>query len=218
MTYAKEPCDNICCCCQYEPHKGFKCAAPHLIKREMKIDTIAEHSVCLELLPEKANILDLGVRGFLFYDYMKSLGHNVWGVDIDDLKDGKPYYQVAISDYNGRAGIKRSNDPQATQMTEGDTVLCQTLETFSKSCGIEVWDLVKMDVESSEKEIIMSLTKAPAIQLSVEWHLHLGVYDQNFMRLAEAKLRHLGYGFASHTLTEMHGAGWNYWSSLFILK
>ncbi len=178
------------------------------------ITTVCEHSLCLELLPEKANILDLGCRGFLFTDYMRSLGHNVFPVDIDNLKDGKPYYQVAISDFNGRSGIKHSNDPQATQIAEGDSVLCQTLEMFIASTGV-TFDLIKVDIEGAEYQMIQSLNFAPAKQLSIEFHLHTGIYTQNEMRLMESKLRHLGYEFLTHQLTEQHGAGYNYWSSLF---
>ncbi len=178
------------------------------------ITTVAEHKIDFDLLPEKANILDIGVRGWQFYDYMTSLGHIVCPVDIDDLKTNRSYYQCAISNYNGRAGIQYSNDPQATQIKDGNDVTCYTLESFIELVGIK-FDMIKCDCEGSEREIIMSLDKAPAKILSIEWHLHTGIYDQNFMKLAETKLRMLGYQFLSHELTEEHGAGLNYWSSLF---
>lgn len=181
------------------------------------ISTIAEHSVDLDLLPEKANILDLGCRGFLFSDYFRNLGHHVFSVDIDQLNEGRAYYQCAISDHDGRVGIQRSSDPQATRIKEGDTIPCYTLDTFTKSCGVKMWDLIKCDVEGHEYQIIMSLSKAPAKSLSIEFHLHTGIYTQNAMVLMENKLLYLGYEFALHEMTEAHGAGYNYWSSLFIL-
>lgn len=181
------------------------------------ITEIHEHSVDLSLLPEKANILDIGCRGFQFTDYMRSLGHKVTPVDIEDFPD-KTYYRIAITGKDGRVGIHRNNDPQATRVTQGDELLSMTIETFSNSVGIEVWHLIKMDVEGSEYEIIMNLKKAPAKQLSIEFHLHTGIYGQSEMMLMESKLRSLGYEFAQHELTEAHGAGFNYWNSLFILK
>jgi len=178
------------------------------------ITTIAEHSVDLELLPEKSNILDLCCRGFLFADYMRSLGHNVVCVDIDHLTGGS-YHRVAISDYNGRAGVQRFHDPQATQIKEGDEVACYTLENFIQNSETK-FDLIKIDVEGAEYQIIQSLTVAPAKQLSIEFHLHTGAYTQNEMKLMETKLMLLGYEKTRHELTAQHGAGFSYWDSLFI--
>ena len=75
-----------------------------------------------------------------------------------------------------------------------------------------------MDVEGAEYEIIMSQYEAPAKQWSIEFHLHTGIYTQKQMKEMETKLFDLGYEAAHHKLTEEHGAGYNYWSSLFILR
>lgn len=181
------------------------------------ISEIHEHSVRLDLLPEKANILDLGCRSFTWTNALRELGHKVTPVDIDDFPN-ETYYKVAITGKDGRVGIHRNNDPQATRVKEGTELLSMTLETFSNSLGIEFWDLIKIDVEGSEYEIIMSLKKAPAKQLSIEFHLHTGIYTQKDMREMEDKLRSLGYEPADHRLTSAHGAGYNYWNSLFLLK
>jgi len=181
------------------------------------ISEVCEHSVRLDLLPEKANIIDIGCRGFQFTNYMRELGHKVTAIDIDALHN-QTYYRLAITGKDGRVGIHRNNDPQATRIKEGDELLSMTLETFSKSIGIEFWDLIKMDIEGSEYDVIMSLKKAPSKQLSVEFHLHTGIYGQAQMKEMEDKLRKLRYEFVQHKLTEQHGAGFNYWSSLFILK
>jgi FkbM family methyltransferase len=179
--------------------------------------TIAEHSVDFALLPPIARILDLGCRGFAFTNQMKSYGHIVAAVDIDDL-DGV-YYRCGISDYNGLCGAVKNKDPQATKLSKnGSQIVCMTLERFSKSINIDFWDLIKIDVEGSEYEIIMSLERPPAKQLSIEFHLHTGVYGQAEMALMEGKLKGLGYKAVSHEYTTQHGAGFNYWDSLFILK
>jgi len=180
------------------------------------ITTVAEHSVDLDILPPEAKILDLGCRGFGFTKFFRDLGHKVWPVDIDRLDEGQAYYQMAISNREGKAGILRTADKQATRITEGDAVDCHTLATFTKLAEVKRWDLIKIDVEGSEYEIIMSLTKAPAKQLSIEFHLHTGIYTQKEMFEMENKLMTLGYTTAQHQLTEQHGAGYNYWDSLFI--
>lgn len=181
------------------------------------ITEIHEHSLDLSLLPPVANILDVGCRGFAFTDYMRSLGHKVTPIDIEDFHD-RTYYRLAITGQDGRVGIHRNSDPQATRVKEGTELLSMTLETFSNSVGIEVWHLIKLDVEGAEYDIIMNLKKAPAKQLSVEFHLHTGIYGQTEMKQMEEKIRRMGYKFAQHKLEERHGAGFSYWDSLFVLE
>lgn len=194
------------------------------------ITTVHEHSYDSELLPERANILDLGCRGFLFTKYFRNLWHNVVAVDIDFFipsGEEEEYTKCGITDYDGQILICRSVDPQATRVAkvslfhsfaEKDLINCYTLASFSKIVGIDFWDLIKIDVEGSEYQIIMSLDKAPAKQLSIEFHLHTGIYGHYEMTLMEDKLKALGYYPAKHEMTSEHGAGFNYWDSLFILK
>jgi len=178
--------------------------------------TISEHLVDLELLPQNANVLDLGCRNFIFTNAMQEMGHNVVSVDIDIL-DGD-YYKCAITDFDGIGGLTKTNDPQGTTLDKaGIGVPCYTLETFSKKVNVPFWDLIKIDVEGSEYEIITSLTKAPATQLSIEFHLHTGVYGKEEVEFMVSILLGLGYRIASHELSSQHGAGENFWSSLFVL-
>ena len=186
------------------------------------IEVIAEHSVDLSLLPEKANVLDLGCRGFAFTHALRERGHHVVPIDIDRLHDGQAYYQCAISDFDGRVAILKSSDPQATRIDpdrEG-TVPCYTLPSLSANFlhKNQIWDLIKMDIEGAEYQVIMSMEKAWATQLSVEFHCHTGQINQAQMKQMENKLKNLGYKFASHSQSQQHGAGWSYWDSLFILK
>lgn len=193
------------------------------------IDIVHEHSVETSLIPEKAKILDIGCRGFLFSDFFERDGHIVWPVDIDYLGIRK-YVRAALSDYDGIAEIVRNSDPQATSIRKAgivdkftsdnfsDFIYCYTLKTLSAAIGIEFWDLIKIDIEGSEYEVIMSLDKAPAKQLTIEFHLHSGKYGLHEMDLMINKLKALGYRIAQHELSNQHGAGENYWDSLFILK
>lgn len=180
------------------------------------ITEIAEHSIDLELLPPRANILDLGCRGFEFTKALRELGHSVIPVDIDHIEGGA-YYQCAITDYNGYCGLSKSNDPQATKIAEGHEIKCYTLAQFSKDLNIKWWDAIKMDIEGSEYKVIMSMEKAIATQLSIEFHMHCGQSLQEVTYIVE-RLELLGYEAVSHELSEQHGAGLNYWNSLFILK
>lgn len=182
----------------------------------MNLQVIAEHTIDLDLLPEKAVIIDLGCRGFEFTDYFVNIGDVVYSVDIDILP--RKYDRIAITGQNGRVGIKRTDDPQATSVKEGNEIVSMRLDSYLDMHGILFADLIKIDVEGSEKEIILSLTQSIAKQLSIEFHLHTGAYSQPDVVLMVAKLQSLGYKTVQHKLEARHGAGFNYWDSLFILE
>jgi hypothetical protein len=181
------------------------------------IEVIAEHSVDIDLLPEKAKILDIGCRGFIFTDEMRRRGHNVMAIDIDKF-DRDDYFQLAISNKVGRVGIKRAPDPQATMIMNGDEVMCMDLKMLMLTANIDFFDLIKIDVEGSEYDIIMSLQRPPAKQLSIEFHLHTGIYEIQAVTQMRLKLFDLGYIAVKHDKTSQHGMGENYWDSLFILS
>lgn len=187
----------------------------------MNLQVIAEHTVDLDIIPENAIIIDLGCRGFGFTKYFNKC--SVFPVDVDFLipefaGTSLVYDRVAITGHNGTVGIRRTNDPQATSVTEGNDIECETLETYMRENEIDFADLIKIDVEGSEREIILSLTKAPAKQLSIEFHLHTGAYSQPDVVLMVAKLQSLGYKTVQHKLEARHGAGLSYWDSLFVLE
>lgn len=185
------------------------------------ISVVAEHSVDLDLLPKESLILDLGCLGFEFTKKIRELGHIVYPVDIEFFPDkilDKEYYRVAITGYNGRVGIQRFNDKQATRVEEGDEIDSLTLWGFiNKHIGHKC-DFIKMDIEGSEYDVIMALDKPPATQFSIEFHLHTGAYSMEQMRAMEKKLEELGYKPVQHVYESRHCAGLNYWDSLFILK
>lgn len=181
------------------------------------ITVIAEHSLDLSLLPEKANVLDLGCRGFLFTDELRRMGHGVYAIDIESLWP-RQHFLCAIAGHTGKCSIQKSRDPQATRITEGQDIPCYTLKDFSNMVKVDFWDVIKIDIEGSEYEVIMSLTEPPAKQISIEFHLHTGIYGDAQVKEMEDKLLSLGYFPVKHEKTKEHGLGLNYWDSLFILK
>lgn len=211
----------------------------------MKIERVAEHSFCPELMPEGAKVLDLGCRGFLFSNHFAQLKHQVFAIDIDeDVLDcqyvecstANPHFKyvylneyivkyktVAIAEYDGHGSVLKTNDPQATRfissmVDKSKVVDCIRLDTLSKMAKVEFWDLIKIDIEGYEREVIMSLTKAPARQISCEFHLHTGIYNIQMVTKMRLKLFSLGYIAVQHELTEEHGCGKNYWDSVFVLQ
>lgn len=187
----------------------------------MKIERVAEHSFCPELMTNEGYVLDLGCRGFQFFDHMESLGYLVMAVDADRLDSkGRLYHNIAITDYNGYCEGISSPDPQAFRVGNKTTdgIKCFTLPHFMNCFEVDFFDLIKMDVEGSEKQIIMSLTEPPAKQLSIEFHLHTGIYTKPDVDVMVSKLESLGYEAVQHNMTSEHGCGLNMWDSLFILK
>lgn len=203
----------------------------------MNIQTIAEHKVDLDLLPEKAKILDVGCRGFQFAKELTRLGHQVYTIDPDTAVLGEHivaytiypemihrHWRIAIAAENGLCGLRYSSDPQATTITRacvpmaGFDIPTYTLSKFSEEVNIPFWDLIKMDIEGSEFEVIMGLDKAPSKQLSIEFHIHTNAYSWDDVERMVRRLFVLGYIPVSHEITEQHGCGKNYWSSLFVIK
>lgn len=189
----------------------------------MNIQTIAEHKIDLDLLPEKGNILDLGCRNFIFANEMIRQGHKVLSVDCDELETDVPYYRYAIvGKIDGPVYVHRDVDPQATKVARkglGKMVIPMTIKSFSDMFGMwGKWDLIKIDVEGMEKEIIENLDEPPAKQLSIEFHIHTNAYTWDDVENMVYRLFVLGYVPVSHEITEQHGCGKNYWSSLFVLK
>lgn len=184
--------------------------------------TVAEHTYEETLLPEKANILDLGCRGFLFFDELVRRGHYVAAIDVDKLDTHKPYAQAAVTSVNGGyVDVMKTKDPQATTAKQSSVPTGVRSYTINGLCGIfgiDFWDLIKIDIEGSEYEVIMSLTEPPAKQLSIEFHLHTKIYGEVQVKEMEDKLVSLGYYPAKHDKTSEHGCGMNYWDSLWILK
>lgn len=175
------------------------------------------------MLPNNGLIADLGCLNFIYTNEMRRLGHIVYPVDIQQM-DGD-YYRIAITDYDGYGYVIYNNDKQATMFSQFDQktarserIKCRTLKSFMEDLQIEMFDLIKMDVESSEWQIVMSLDSPPARQVEIEFHLHTGAYFENDVNAMVSKLQSLGYIVADHQKTSQHGCGMNYWSSLFILK
>ncbi len=184
---------------------------------------IGEHSVNLDLLPEKANVLDAGCRGFDFFMGLTMLGHKVFPVDIDQLDTRIVYHRIALSHRSGTCTVQRFGDPQATRIGEGNScsgeeVEMLTIEDFTKRAGVDKWDLIKLDIEGEEYKILKSAQHPMATQVSVEFHEHT---DKKVGKeKLDALLDSLGqfYNINNRVWESRHGAGFNYWDILLTVK
>lgn len=181
------------------------------------VELIAEHLIETDLIFEGARVLDLGCRNFEWTKAMRAKGCIVFPVDCDVLNEGQAYYRVAITNYDGKCGVNHTKDPQGTHIQDGNEIDCFTLQSFSKMVGVKKWECIKLDVEGEEEKIIYSMTSAPSKSLSIEFHCHLGQTPAQIEAMVQ-HLESLGYERTRHEATNQHGAGLNFWSSLFIKK
>jgi hypothetical protein len=187
------------------------------------IKVIAEHSVDLDLL-SCGVCIDAGCLGFQFSKAMQDKGLEVWGYDIQPLiaPEGIHFQQCAIMVDDGVYYYKDTKDPQAKHISNNGI----------KVPGIELnWvmrehqrdgksiDVLKMDIEGSEYKILSNPNFAPIPkQLSIEFHMHAHkqLHDEYFDKCMENLLKY--YEPVQHELTQAHGAGKNYWDSLFLRR
>jgi FkbM family methyltransferase len=181
------------------------------------IQLIGEHSVDVDLLRKSnsPNVLDLGCRGHTLRD----LNHHHYYImlrEIDIDADANPQYQLAISYKDGMAGVNKTNDPQATHITEGSDIPMMTIATFSKMVGVKHWDLIKMDIEGEEYNVLKHAKHPLATQVSVEFHAHINQTKEQLDEL----LTYLSQFYTIHNQVweSRHGAGYNYWDVLLIAK
>jgi hypothetical protein len=191
----------------------------------MNIQTIAEHSVDLDLL-SGGICIDVGCRGFLFSEAMRDKGLSVWAFDLEDMvaPEGIEFVKKAITDTEGNAYYVDTPDQQAKYISStGIPVEATTLHKVYQSLFAvnpnSVIDLVKCDAEGSEYFIFSDATLPPLPkQLSIEFHEHCfpGLHGAAFESCMRNITRH--YVPVQHERYRAHGAGWNYWNSLFIRK
>lgn len=185
------------------------------------IKVIAEHSVDLELLSGGVCI-DAGCREFLFSYQMRDLGCKVLAFDLEDMVAplGVLFNKSAIGAETKIAYFKETKDQQAKHIADtGTWVQMIALNDLYKGLGDEPVDILKLDIEGSEYHVLSDPAFQPIPkQISVEFHMHAhrALHDQYYDKCMENLLK--WYEPVKHELTQAHGAGLNYWDSLFLRR
>jgi hypothetical protein len=189
----------------------------------MNVKVIAEHSVDLDLL-SGGICIDVGCRGFQFSEAMRDLGLEVWAFDIEDMPapDHINFVKGAMLTEYKAVRYVDTKDLQAKFIsTDGIEVQGHDIKIWLnnyKEIGVEV-DILKLDCEGSEYLILSDPNFQPIPkQISVEFHMHChrSLHDQYYDKCMENLLK--WYEPVKHEFTQAHGAGWNYWNSLFIRR
>lgn len=192
---------------------------------------IAEHSVDLSLLDRDSKVLDLGCRAFSFTNEILNYVDKVYCVEPDPSvtttderitlihvavgKENKLTRYVSFG--NGTGNYIETNEPRPAEC-KVDYVPMWTLEKILRYFAVDEFDLIKMDVEGSEYDVLMSLVRPPAKQITFELHQHTPKKrtQEEIDRLFE-KLS-LWYEFKVIDKSEKHGCGENYWDVLIVRK
>lgn len=191
----------------------------------MNIITLAEHSFDLHLL-SRGVAIDVGCRGFAFSKEMGYLGCHVVTFDIEDMEapNGIIFIKAAVGNEVKQGFYVDTEDPQAKYLSDkGVPIRVTTLDIIYETCKEAVpelpIDILKLDCEGSEYLILSDPAFQPIPkQISVEFHMHAHrqLHDQYYDKCMENLLKN--YEPVQHELTRAHGAGLNYWDSLFIRK
>lgn len=190
----------------------------------MRLETVATHTFDADLLPDHALVLDAGCRYFDFAIGMRSSGCRVLAIDADrDLWNGS-----LLAGWKALVGIGKPPTGRfisagvgsrvVFDSMDGDRVSTVTIADVVREHGH--LDLVKLDIEGSEYDVLLTWPGPVATQISVEFHEHLGVgVAVHGADAYDRIIAHLGqwYRLMQHEATPFDG-GVNYYDSLWVLK
>lgn len=162
------------------------------------LEKIHGHTIDTNFLTKGGYVLDLGCRDFVFSKIMLSYGMKVIALDPyknitldDDLKNNpnfifKNIACVGIKDTETKkyheyddwgANSLFNIIPKNPNYNGNETydVNLTTIKEIMQEFNIEIFDVIKIDVEGCEYEILKNIPKNCSKQLSVEFHDWLGL-------------------------------------------
>lgn len=199
--------------------------------------TLAGHTIDESILPKAPSVLDVGCRGCDFITAILEIRPeaNIIGLDPGEMSAGlRPGEAYRVAPYRvlpiALVGDDRKEARYCEYSTgEGNfltdlleyydatfrTVRCRNIATVLEMFGVDVLDVLKLDCEGSEYEIISAMKRAPAKQISVEFHDsgYTPGFGQEHTYKAVRWLQALGYEIIQHEITQL-GAGVGHWDSL----
>lgn len=190
----------------------------------MRLLTIHEHTIAPDLLTGGV-VIDGGCRGFLFADALQNLGETVLAFDLEEMlaPAGVHFFAKALLPRTGHVCVCDTADLQAKFISGVgrpiESIGINEVYEASQSEGEITIDILKLDVEGSEYHILSDPDFQPLPrQISVEFHEHC--HKKAHAAFFEHCIKNLEkyYVAVQHERTQAHGAGWNYWDSLFVRR
>jgi hypothetical protein len=200
----------------------------------MNLLTLASHTIDLDVLPAEPIVLDAGCRGFDFtLEILRWAYASVVAMDLDaSLAGGAPGGVLFVA--KALVGDGSKSSPYADFSTGEANFLCERVPHYATERSVECvsitelmrelsiahWDLVKLDIESSEFAVLENWPGPIATQISVEFHDWTDRErwnDAYYERLFSGPLK--DYDVLSHELTTVGpGPAWGHWDSVLRLK
>ncbi len=197
----------------------------------MKLVSLCNHTIDVDLLPEVPTVLDVGSRNFEFTKAILEIRPRAFVVAIDPDKEiaGRTdclFWNLAlVGDGKTKSNYASYSTGEGNMLLDGNVyfdakvyeVVCIDILTLMRHCKVNRWDLVKLDCEGSEFAILDHWPGPIATQISVEFHdgADLTRDDSYFAVLFNSLLEH--YRVIQHQKTKQ-GAWWGHWDSLIVLK
>lgn len=199
-----------------------------------QLTEIFEHTIDLSLIKRDSVVIDMGARDFGFANQMLQFVDKIYCVDADSdilntVKDSRITFinaavwpegdiEVPFVKYgNGTGNYVWQLQKEHPKEHDLKAVKTITMEQILEIAGCELADVAKFDIEGSEVNVLLSLVKPPARQITVEMHMHTGTTMAKVQEVVR-HLESLGYYTFKHELTKQHGLPVNFWDSLFLLR
>jgi FkbM family methyltransferase len=204
----------------------------------MNLQSLASHTIDIDLLPDEPTVLDVGCRWFDFTRGILAYRPKARIIALDPSSDvtwppDLPLGQVSFAhvaliggdDFSTNFAEGIAGDGGGNFALQADShgdyrirrVLCMNLAKLMHSHQVKHFDAIKLDAEGSEFGILENLPGPVATQISVEWHDWTGPWKQHGCGAAMAHMERLGYRTIQHELSKQ-GTGIGHWDSLFVLK
>lgn len=192
----------------------------------MNLQKLSDHTVDVDLLPERPVVLDVGCRGFGFCKDILRLRPDAYVIALDpDPKIEMPdlpihFHRVALAENSGHAWY-RDLGGEANEIIDTPEPNAIEVKCVSIMGAVHAKiDLIKLDCEGSEFGILENWPYPIATQISVEFHDYKDRTrwdDAYFTALFAGPLR--DYKVVQH---ELFGVGpgptLGHWDSLLVLK
>lgn len=195
----------------------------------MELADIGGHTVAPSLLKDGC-IIDIGCRGFYFCTNPIFEGKKIYAIDVDpEAFENLPNLpnltkmNVGIWDKEGEATFYRNGEGTCIKevwpkhahkyFTCKTITMAQLYETTGKNV-----DLLKLDCEGAEYIILGETFEPIPKQITVEFHYHCvpDIHNKHIDSILTRLKEH--YTPVNLVWEQKHGAGFNFWDTLFIRK